>query len=133
MGFAQVIVVDSSALIAVANKEAQWREIGALMSRHTRFSMSPVNLVEARMVAERLASLADVDRLIRDTPVAIVPVDAVQAEAAWMAFKRFGKGRHAAALNLADCFAYALAQVSEAPLLYIGADFAKTDVRSPLA
>lgn len=84
------------------------------------------------MVAERLASLADVERLIRDTPIAIAAVDAVQAEAAWTAFKRFGKGRHAAALNLADCFAYALAQVSEAPLLYIGADFAKTDIRAAI-
>jgi ribonuclease VapC len=127
-----VIVVNSSALIAIANKEPDWQPLGALLSHHARFSMSPVNLVEARMVAERLASLADVDRLIRDTPVAIVPVDAVQAEAAWMAFKRFGKGRHAAVLNLADCFAYALAQTLEAPLLYIGREFAATDIRSAL-
>ena len=127
-----MIVVDSSALIAVANKEANWEEIGALLCRHARFSISAINLVEARMVAERLASLADVERLIRDTPIAIAAVDAVQAEAAWMAFKRFGKGRHAAALNLADCFAYALAQVSEAPLLFVGADFAKTDIRAAI-
>jgi ribonuclease VapC len=64
--------------------------------------------------------------------IVIVPTDEAQSDAAWNAFKSFGKGRHAAALNLADCFVYALARICEAPLLFVGADFAKTDIRPAL-
>lgn len=49
---------------------------------------------------------------------------------AFDAWRDFGKGRHAARLNLGDCFAYALAKSRDLPLLYKGDDFAKTDVRS---
>jgi len=58
----------------------------------------------------------------------IVPVDAEQADAARRAWRRFGKGRHAAALNYGDCFSYALALTRGEPLLFKGEDFAKTDV-----
>lgn len=60
--------------------------------------------------------------------VRIEPVDAAQARAARDAFSRYGKGRHAAALNFGDCFSYALARVLGEPLLYKGDDFAATDV-----
>jgi ribonuclease VapC len=128
-----VIVVDSSALLAYLQQEAGYEKLRDLLSRRGELRMSPVNVVEARMVAEGRGLGADLAGLMSRAAIELVPTDTAQAEAAWDAFKRFGKGRHAAALNLADCFAYALAQVSEAPLLYIGADFAKTDVRSALA
>jgi ribonuclease VapC len=44
------------------------------------------------------------------------------------AYVRFGKGRHAAALNFGDCLTYAIARLAEQPLLFVGGDFAKTDL-----
>lgn len=127
-----MIVVDSSALLAYLQREPGFEALREPLSRRGALRMSPINLVEARMVAEGRGLGADLAGLIARAAIELVPTDAAQAEAAWGAFTRFGKGRHAASLNLADCFAYALAQTSEAPLLYIGADFAKTDVRSAL-
>jgi ribonuclease VapC len=58
----------------------------------------------------------------------LVPVDQTLAEGAIHAFDRFGKGRHPARLNLADCFSYALAKTRRLPLLFKGDDFGKTDI-----
>lgn len=127
-----MIVVDASALVAVVFREPSATSVLSILQQGGALRISPINLVEARMVVERRALSGVLAEVIAESRVELVPTNAVQAEAAWDAFQRFGKGRHAAALNLADCFAYALAQVSEAPLLYIGTDFAKTDVQSAL-
>lgn len=58
----------------------------------------------------------------------MVAVDADQAEAARVGYRRYGKGPHRAGLNYGDCFAYALAKISGQPLLSKGDDFAHTDV-----
>ena len=87
------------------------------------------------MVAMRLRTPNPVtafDNLIDKLGIEIVPVDREQALLAREAFRRFGKGRHKAGLNLGDCFAYALAKENSCRLLYVGADFAKTDVASVL-
>lgn len=127
-----MIVVDASALVAVVFREPSATSVLSILQQGGALRISPINLVEARMVVERRALSGVLAEVIAESRVELVPTNTVQAEAAWDAFQRFGKGRHAAALNLADCFAYALAQVSEAPLLYIGTDFAKTDVQSAL-
>ncbi len=59
----------------------------------------------------------------------IVAVDTEQTDTARRAWRRYGKGRHAAALNYGDCFSYALALSRSEPLLFKGEDFAKTDVK----
>jgi ribonuclease VapC len=60
-------------------------------------------------------------------------IDDEIARIAMQARIRFGKGfGAAAALNFGDCFAYALAKAHNAPLLYIGNDFAATDIASAL-
>ena len=64
--------------------------------------------------------------------MATVPIDQAQAEAAIAAWRRFGKGRHPAGLNLGDCFSYALAKLTAAPLLFEGRNFAQTDIPSAL-
>ena len=63
----------------------------------------------------------------------IVAVSAAQAEIALEAFRRFGKGRHRAALNIGDCFVYALARSRNVPLLFKELDFIHTDLRPALA
>jgi ribonuclease VapC len=72
------------------------------------------------------------DALIGRAKIEIVPFDAGQAAIARAAFLKYGKGRHTAALNFGDCAAYALAKSRNIPLLYKGADFAKTDIVSAL-
>lgn len=69
------------------------------------------------------------DVLIQRIAIELVPVTAEQCEIARSGHRRFGKGRHAAALNYGDCFSYALAMVADEPLLFTGNNFSKADVR----
>ena len=70
----------------------------------------------------------DLDLLLAQMNVEIVPFTARQADIARKAFRRYGRGRHDAELNFGDCCAYALAKDKSAPLLFKGDDFSKTDV-----
>jgi ribonuclease VapC len=127
MGAADVIV-DTSALIAMLRSEperASFREC-LLQTRQPRLSLG--TLIEARIIAERLGIRADLEELLLEFKVALVPVDEAQATAALAEFLNYGKGRHPAALNLGDLFAYALAKVTGEPLLFKGNDFARTDL-----
>lgn len=82
------------------------------------------------VVETRLGDRAgrELDLFVHEAGIDIVPVDREQAKIARRAWRRFGKGQHPARLNLGDCFAYALAKTTGEPLLFKGADFAKTDV-----
>jgi ribonuclease VapC len=70
----------------------------------------------------------DLDLLLAKFKVDIAAVTASHADIARKAFRRYGRGRHAANLNFGDCFAYALAKKKSAPLLFKGDDFGRTDV-----
>jgi len=72
------------------------------------------------------------DELIQAAHIQIEPVTAEQVAAARLAYRSFGKGRHPAALNFGDCFAYALAKTTDKPLLFKGTDFNQTDIPSVL-
>jgi ribonuclease VapC len=72
------------------------------------------------------------DALLRRAQIEIAPLDAEQAAIARDGFRRFGKGRHPAGLNLGDCFAYPLARREDEPLLFVGDDFDRTDLASAL-
>jgi ribonuclease VapC len=92
-----------------------------------------VSRVECTCVIEgskRAAGRADLERFLREAAVEIAPVTADQAEIAGEVFRRFGKGRHPAGLNIGDTFAYALAKATGEPLLFKGDDFGLTDVAS---
>ena len=69
-------------------------------------------------------------RLTATETIGVTPQHAMLAIAA---FRRFGKGRHPAALNIGDCFAYALASATGHALLFKGQDFRRTDIRPALA
>ena len=66
--------------------------------------------------------------LLRRLRVEIVPFDAEHYREALSAFRRYGKGRHPAALNFGDCLSYAVAKVAGMPPAYVGDDFAQTDL-----
>ena len=129
-----MIVVDSSALVAIAADEDDAVRFADALERAGAAWLSPVNYVETAMVLLSRNLVADRRRLDSWLAEAGVTVreDADLADAALEAFLRFGRGNHPAHLNLGDCFAYALAQTLNAPLLYKGDDFAQTDIRSVL-
>jgi len=129
------MVIDTSALVAILLREpGSTRLDRAIADARTRH-LSAVSRVELSCVIEGRkgdAGRADLENLLREAAIAIVGVSPQQAEIAIEAFQRFGKGRHRAALNIGDCFAYALAKAADDVLLFKGDDFAHTDIRPAL-
>ena len=72
----------------------------------------------------------ELDLFLQAAEIELVAVTAEQAQAARRAWRRFGKGNHPAGLNFGDCFAYALAQTNNEPLLFKGEDFPRTDIEA---
>jgi ribonuclease VapC len=123
------VIVDTSALIAILRRESDATQLAEALLNAPAVRMSAAKLLEARIIAERDRGNADLDALIAATRIEVVAVDRHQIDLAFEGFLRFGKGRHPAALNLGDLFAYALARVLGEPLLFKGNDFARTDVK----
>ncbi|GAA5154954.1 type II toxin-antitoxin system VapC family toxin [Microbacterium pseudoresistens] len=126
------MIVDTSALIAIAKHEPEAPRFQLLLKQH-EVAMSAATLVEAEVVARmqlRQGGLAAVRGLIRAADTRIVPVDEVQASIGSDAYEKYGRGSGSPArLNYGDCFSYALAIAHDEPLLCKGADFIHTDVR----
>jgi ribonuclease VapC len=130
-----VIVVDSSAIVAFLRDEPEAQVFKRAMATSDQCVLSTFTLFETGTVLLRRApgALSRLDRLVADIPFELAPFDKDQARLSRDAYRRFGKGFHRAALNLGDCVSYALAKSLDAPLLFKGDDFTKTDVRSALA
>lgn len=125
------MVIDTSAIVAVLFDEPERATFDRLIARDGVRLISAVARVEAAFVVEGRKGAEGRERLARFfqlTGAEIVPVSVQQSELAVEAFRRFGKGRHPARLNIGDCFAYALAKATREPLLYKGGDFALTDI-----
>lgn len=125
------LVVDTSAAVAVILGEPGSEELAACLEDAVARWMPAAIRVELGIVIEaRLwpAGQDVVDRFLRDAKIDIVPVDADLAARAMSGWRRYGKGRHQAGLNLGDCFTYALAERTGHPVLCTGNDFAATDV-----
>ncbi len=129
-----MIVVDTSAIVAILLAEEESSAFRAQIADAGGALVSAVTAVELAAVAGRDDALFDAARSFLNEPyVAVEPVDAAQATIAADAYRRFGKGRHPAGLNLGDVFPYALARARGLPLLFKGGDFSRTDVeRAPL-
>lgn len=128
------MIVDSSAVVAVIVGEAEADVFADVLASASKAQMSAVNWLEAAIVVDgRRNPVASrrFDDLVAAVPIEIVPVTSEQVVQARAAYRDFGRGSgHPARLNVGDCFAYALARVSGAPLLYRGADFAATGIPS---
>jgi ribonuclease VapC len=125
------MVIDTSAICAILFDEAERARFDRLIDEDNVRMVSAVTRVEAAFVVEGRkggAGRERLDRFFRLTTAEIVAVTTVHAEIAVEAFRRFGKGRHPAQLNIGDCFAYALAKASGEPLLFKGSDFTLTDL-----
>lgn len=125
------MVVDGSALIAILLNEADAGPLRTAFDHDDVRLLSAATLLEVAMVIESRRGEAggrDLDLLISKAKIEVVPVDEDQIDEARRAWRRFGRGRHAAGLNYGDLFSYALARTTGQPLLFKGNDFARTDV-----
>ena len=125
------MILDSSAIFSLVARETGWKDLALIVLNSRSNRISAANYVElAIVVSNRLGETGskECDQLLRNSAVEIEPVTPVQAILARQAFLQFGKGRHKAALNFGDCFAYALSKDSGEPLLFVGNDFIHTDV-----
>jgi ribonuclease VapC len=125
------MVIDTSAIVAIALNEPDAAEL------ELRIADDPIRLISAATVLETAIVLEtrlgdaggrELDLWLLKVGAEVVPVDAEQIDAARRAWRRYGKGRHAAGLNYGDCFSYALAVTRGEPLAFKGEDFAKTDI-----
>jgi ribonuclease VapC len=125
------MVIDTSALAAVFFAEPEREKfLHAIAAAGSRL-ISAATLLEAGIVVEARQGEAggrEFDLWVVRASLQIVTVDAEQTDLARSAWRRYGKGRHPAALNFGDCFAYSLAKLSGEPLLAKGTDFGLTDV-----
>ncbi|MBS0643886.1 MAG: type II toxin-antitoxin system VapC family toxin [Proteobacteria bacterium] len=125
------MVIDTSALVAILLGEPEAEAFAEIIEATALCVISAVTRVELSCVIEGRKGEEGrqaVDRLLVDAQVEMVSVTPRQALLAVNAFRRFGKGRHPAALNIGDCFSYALAMELDRPLLCKGQDFQQTDV-----
>ena len=129
------MVVDTSALVAILLGEPDAERFARTLGDAPVRLLSAVTRVELSFVIEsrkRESGRADLELLLRDGGFDIVSVTPQQAGIAIDAFRRFGRGRHRARLNIGDCFSYALAVATDHTLLFKGDDFIHTDIRPAL-
>ncbi len=127
-----MIALDTSAVVAILLAEPEKSKFLDIIDRTNRCIVSAVSRVEMSLVLEgRNGDIGrlELDNFFRVCGAEIVEVTLQQADLAIGAFRRFGRGRHKAALNMGDCFSYALAKALDVPLLFKGDDFSRTDSR----
>lgn len=125
------MVVDTSAVLALLLDEPEAETFRVAIEDDETRLVSAATLLETALVIEARKGEAggrELDLLVHKAAIAVVPLDEEQVSEARRAWRRFGRGRHAAALNFGDLFAYALSRTSGEPLLFKGDDFARTDV-----
>jgi ribonuclease VapC len=127
-----MIAVDTSALMAVVLGEAEADACIAVLEAEDEILISAGTVAEALIVADRRNVGEEMEGLIDGLGLNIIAVSLASARRVARAYARWGKGIHAAGLNLGDCFAYEVANQHRCPLLYVGSDLAKTDVKGIL-
>ncbi|MER8707627.1 type II toxin-antitoxin system VapC family toxin [Mesorhizobium sp. M1088] len=127
------MVIDTSAIVAILRNEPDALRLEkALVTNQIRL-VPATCVLEARMVLVSRRgehALAEIDLWLRKIEADIIAVDADLVDVATQAWLTYGKGRHPAALNFADCLSYALAKRADEPLLFIGNDFSQTDIEA---
>lgn len=127
-----MIALDTSAVVAILLAEPEKSQFLDMIDQADRCIVSAVSRVEMSLVLEgRNGDIGklELDNFFRVSGAEIVAVTLQQVDLAIDAFRRFGRGRHKAGLNMGDCFSYALAKALDVPLLFKGDDFARTDLK----
>ena len=126
-----MIAVDTSVLMAVLLNEPEAREISICMSENDLI-MSAGTYAELMIVSAGRNIYQQAKALVKQVGITIETVDGQTGDAIHDAYMKWGKGRNPAALNFGDCFAYVLAKQKDIPLLFIGNDFSRTDIKSAI-
>ena len=127
-----MIAVDTSALMAIVFVEPAMPFCKDALKSDRHVVISAGTLTETLIVASRRNVSEQVWRLIDELNFEVIPVTVATARRIEQAYSRWGRGIHPAALNFGDCFAYDVAKQHDCPLLYVGDDFSRTDVKSVL-
>ena len=134
-----MIFVDASAIVAFILAEPEAISLAAALDRGEPAYTSPIAIYEASLAVARVNEMPldvaqrDVRQVLTRMAITVSAINDEQASIALAAFERFGKGRHPAALNMGDCFAYASTASRDARILFKGNDFARTDLPSALS
>jgi ribonuclease VapC len=127
------MVIDTSVIVAILRSEPEATALERTIVTTPIRLVPATSVLETRMVLVSRRgehALAEIDLWLARIEADIVPVDADLVNLATQAWLAYGKGRHPAALNFADCFSYALAKRADEPLLFIGKDFSQTDIEA---
>ena len=125
------MIIDTSAILAILGDEPERKALIQCIIKASDKGLSAASFVEASIVLEArygYDGVRDFDLFLTKAGITLIAVDVEQAQIARQAFKKYGKGRHAAGLNFGDCFSYAAAKSSNEPLLFKGNDFSQTDI-----
>ena len=124
------MILDTSAVVAIVMKEPGYEELLQRMASGDPAIGTPTLAETAIVLSARLQSDARplLARFLSEASIAVVPFGESHYGAAVDAWLRYGKGRHPAALNFGDCLSYAVARLAQEPLLFVGDDFAHTDI-----
>lgn len=128
-----MIVVDTSALMAIVQDEPAGRACQIAIADSDRILISAATMTEALIVGARRSVGDEMVALLTRLDCEIITVTEERATRAADAYSRWGRGVHPARLNFGDCFAYALAREHDCPLLFVGDDFSRTDVTAAVA
>jgi ribonuclease VapC len=126
--------LDASAAIAIIAREGDAAALAGRLRQANEVHTSPIAVYETVLGLARLGQTsiqeaqAVFDRFLGEIRAQIMPITAEIGRNALSAFERYGRGRHPAALNMGDCFAYACARQVDIPLLFKGDDFPLTDI-----
>jgi ribonuclease VapC len=126
------MVIDSSALLAILLGEPEAQSFAQAIGQDPKRLVSAFSALEAAIVIEAKKGEIggrELDLLLHKSQIEIAAMSHEQFELAREAWRKFGRGRHPAGLNIGDCCSYALAKYSGEALLFKGDDFAQTDLR----
>ena len=127
------MVIDTPAVLAILLAETDAPYYARAMEDAESRRMSAGSYLEAALVIDNRGDAVasrEFDLFFRRAGITIEPVTFEQAQIARLAYRDFGRRRHPAGLNFGDCLSYAIAKSLDEPLLFKGADFSQTDVRS---
>ena len=126
------MVIDTSAVIAILLGEPEAESLARAIASDPKRMLSAFSALESYVVITARKGESggrELDLLLHRCQIDTVGLNADQSELARKAWVAYGKGRHVAGLNIGDCCSYALARYSGEPMLFVGEDFARTDLQ----
>ena len=125
-----MIVIDTSALVAILLGEPEAPRLSARIAEDDTLLMSAGTAAEALILTGQRGFRPKLEAMLADLAIEIVPLFPADIVRVADAYARWGRGNHPAGLNFGDCFAYSLAHTRQCPLLFVGNDFARTDIEA---